>query len=70
MFQSAMLVMVWYPFKIWNWEVMLMAAFIVKHLYVKVFKNVVCFTRSRLNTVSFVCVWLCTEGGGMGLCLV
>ena len=56
MFKSAMLVMVWYPFKIWNWEVMLMAAFIVKHLYVKVFKNVVCLTRSRLNTVSFVCV--------------
>ena len=69
-FKSAMLVMVWYPFKIWNWEVMLVAL-LVKNLYVKIFQHIFCLTRSRPNPVSFVCVCvcLCTEGGGIGLCL-
>ena len=61
-FKSAMLVMVWYPFKIWNWEVMLVAL-LVKNLYVKIFQHIFCLTRSRPNPVSFVCVCMFVYGG-------
>ena len=41
-----MLVVVWHPFKIWNWEVMSMVL-LVKNLYVEVFKKCFFFTISR-----------------------
>ena len=38
-------------------------ALLVKNLYVKIFKHVVCLARSRLNPVSFVCVCMFVYGG-------